>query len=261
MPRRAGDRPSGGSERPATKTGPANDKGPLGRTPPDASDERSLQLRSSLLLFGIAGLLACLLTFGLLAQVIQRQELDALDRFASPFLHGLASPPLDFLMNAATFVGTDVTLIAIAAVVTVWLFWRGRRRESTFIVAVLGGSVIANLAMKLFFHRARPMLPWAHVLPDYSFPSGHSMNSLALGLALTFAVWRILGTRWGVVALAIAVIASLTIGVSRIYLGYHYLTDVVGGFLAAILWVAFVVGVFRLTRLAGLQRLVGRPSP
>jgi undecaprenyl-diphosphatase len=115
--------------------------------------------------------------------------------------------------------------------------------------------------MKLFFHRPRPVLPWAHVLPDYSFPSGHSMNSLALGLALAIVIWRIRGPRWGVAAVAAAALASLIIGTSRIYLGYHYLTDVVAGFAAAILWVAIVVGVFRAeVAWRGRRSAVARPG-
>lgn len=223
----------------------SRDKGPLGRTPADASAGQSTTWRSILLVIGLVGLFVCLLVLGLLAQMVQRQEADALDAFATPFLHAMASPGLDALMNAATFIGSDFTLVPIAVAIAVVLFWRGRRRESLFLAAVLGGSLVANLAMKLFFHRPRPVLAWAHVLPDYSFPSGHSMNSLALGLAVAIVAWRILGARWGVAAVVGAVLLSLTIGASRIYLGYHYLTDVVGGFVAAILWLAIVVGVFR----------------
>jgi undecaprenyl-diphosphatase len=122
---------------------------------------------------------------------------------------------------------------------------RGRRRETIFVVVALAGSLIVNETMKLFFHRPRPVLAWAHVQPDYSFPSGHSMNSLVLGLALAIVVWRLAGVRPGVVAVAGAIVLSLLIGLSRIYLGYHYFTDVVAGFAAGILWVAIVVAVFR----------------
>lgn len=221
--------------------------GPLGQTPPGASEERSIPRRTFLLAVGIVGLFGCLVILGVLGEIVARQEADALDTFATPFVHGLASPPLDALMNAATFLGSDPIIVPLALAVSIALLWFGRRREGLFVLAVLGGSVLVNLAMKLFFHRPRPVLAWAHVLPDYSFPSGHSMNSLALGLALGLVVWRMLGPRWGIGALVVAILASFTIGISRIYLGYHYLTDVVGGFAAAILWVAIVLGVFRAT--------------
>jgi undecaprenyl-diphosphatase len=227
---------------------PAGRKGPLGPAPPDATSKSGLRWRGLLLGLGLIGLLACVLVLALLAEVVQARERDALDAFASPFFHGLASPPLDALMNAATFLGYDTTLVPIALVLGAALAWAGRRREALFLAVVLGGSLLVDSAMKLFFHRPRPALPWAHVLPDYSFPSGHSMNSLALGLALSLIAWRLFGPRVGALAVGLAILVSLTIGVSRIYLGYHYATDVIGGFASAILWVAFVVGVFRASR-------------
>jgi undecaprenyl-diphosphatase len=71
------------------------------------------------------------------------------------------------------------------------------------------------------------------------------MNSTVFYLALALVVWRLLGARWGSVATVLAVTLAVLIGLSRIYLGYHYLTDVVGGLTAGILWLAIVVAVFR----------------
>ncbi|HYM82590.1 MAG TPA: phosphatase PAP2 family protein [Candidatus Dormibacteraeota bacterium] len=223
----------------------ASARGPLGAAPRTAATEEGLRSRGPLLGLGLIGLLACVLVLAFLASIVQSQERDALDTFASPFFHGLASPPLDLLMNAVTFLGSDPVIIPLAVVVAAALLVAGRRVEALFLAVVLGGSVVVNLAMKLFFHRPRPALPWSHVLPDYSFPSGHSMDSLALGLALALIAWRIFGPRVGIAAVTIAILVSLTIGISRIYLGYHYATDVIGGFLSAILWVAFVAAVFR----------------
>jgi undecaprenyl-diphosphatase len=227
---------------------PAGRRGPLGPTPPDAGDAQSNRWRTALLALGMTGLLVCLLVLGSLAAIVQNQEEDALDTMATPFLHRLASPGLDLVMNIATFLGSDPSLVAIAVVAGGCLVRLGRRREALFVGLTLGGSIVLNLAMKTFFHRARPALPWAHVLPDYSFPSGHSMNSMAVGLALGIVAWRIAGPRWGLASLAVAVVVSLTIGASRIYLGYHYFTDVAAGFTAAILWVVVVVAVLRASR-------------
>ncbi len=238
----------------ASRRDPMGRAGPLGPAPADATTEGGLKWRGLVIGLGLIGLLACVLVLALIATTVQSKEHDVLDTFASPFFHSLASPPLDALMNAATFLGYDITLVPIALAAGVALAWAGRRREALFLAVALGGSLIVNDAMKLFFHRPRPTLPWAHVLPDYSFPSGHSMNSLALGLALSIIAWRLFGPRVGAIAVTAAVLVSLTIGVSRIYLGYHYATDVIGGFLSAILWVAFVVGVFRASRERGSLR-------
>jgi undecaprenyl-diphosphatase len=217
--------------------------------------DRGLAARQlALLVIGLVGLLGCLLVFGLLAEDVRAQEASALDALATPFLHSLASPTLDALMNFATFLGSDLTILPILVVVTAYLIWKGHRREAVFLLVALGGSVLANATMKLFFHRARPALPWAIVLPDFSFPSGHSMNSMVFYVGLALVVWRLRGARWGVAATVVAVVLAILIGISRIYLGYHYLTDVVGGFAAGLLWLAFVIAVFR-----GHALLFGRP--
>jgi undecaprenyl-diphosphatase len=72
------------------------------------------------------------------------------------------------------------------------------------------------------------------VLTDYSFPSGHTMNAVVFYLALALVIWSIRGRRAGLAAMAVAIIIALGVGTSRIYLGYHYLTDVVAGLLAGI---------------------------
>src|SRR5512135_2864234 len=112
--------------------------GPLGRTPPDVSDVRSVRWRALLLAVGLVGLFACLVVLGVLAEVVARQEADALDTFATPFFHRLASPPLDALMNAATFLGSDPTIILVAIAVSGGLLWFRRRREALFVLVVLG---------------------------------------------------------------------------------------------------------------------------
>jgi undecaprenyl-diphosphatase len=84
------------------------------------------------------------------------------------------------------------------------------------------------------------------VLPDYSFPSGHSMNGVVFYVALALIAWSVFGRRVGLVSMIIAGVLAFGIGVSRIYLGFHYLTDVVGGWLAGIVWLLVVGAVFRL---------------
>lgn len=204
---------------------------------------------------GFLGLLACLVVLGLLAASIRETELNALDTLATPYLHGLASPALDQLMNAATFAGSNLVIPPLFAVAVAWLAVLHRPREALFLAIASGGSLVLNELLKLFFQRPRPQLAWAHVLPDYSFPSGHTMNSLVFYTALALVLWSLRGRRTGLVALAAAIVLTLVIGVSRIYLGYHYFTDVAGGLLAGTAWLLIVAGTFRAGPLSRLGRM------
>src|SRR5439155_9760708 len=101
-----------------------------------------------------------------------------------------------------------------------------------FLLLALGGSMLIDFIMKRIFERPRPKLDYASVLPDYSFPSGHAMTGVAFYVAIALIAWSVFGRRVGLIATVAAAVLAFGIGVSRIYLGYHYLTDVVGGWLA-----------------------------
>jgi undecaprenyl-diphosphatase len=206
------------------------------------------------LVTGFIALIACLVVLGSLADSIREQEVNALDTLATPFLHGLASPVLDRIMNAATFMGSNLVIPPLFAIAVIWLAWLHRFREALFLAIAIGGSLVLTETMKLFFHRPRPQLDWAQVLPDYSFPSGHTMNSVVFYLALAVVLWSVRGRRAGLAALTIGIALSLLIGVSRIYLGYHYFTDVAGGLLAGTVWLLVVAGAFQSGPLWGLWR-------
>ena len=229
--------------------------GTRSRGPLRSSVSAPVRTASVTVVGGFVGLVACLVVLGLLAESIRDKELSALDTFASPFLHGLASPALDNIMQAATFLGSNLVippLFLLAEVVLVVALHRPR--EALFLGIASGGSLALNETMKLFFARPRPQLAWAPVLPDYSFPSGHTMNSLAVYVALAVVLWSVRGRRVGLASLAAAITLTLVIGVSRIYLGYHYLTDVVGGLLAGTAWLLIVAAAFRTGPLSRLGR-------
>lgn len=211
-----------------------------------------LSPRSWLVIGGrFAALFGALLLLGVIADEIREQEAIALDVAATPFLHGLASPAFDAVMVTITALGSTFVVGPLFVLALAWLIWRRHGGEARFLAAAVVGSVALNEILKLIFHRSRPQLEWAVVLPEFSFPSGHSMNSLAFYGALAAIVWAVRGRRAGSIAAIIGGILVLLIGMSRIYLGYHYLTDVAGGFLAAAVWLAIAY--------AGLMK--GRHDP
>lgn len=199
------------------------------------------------LVVGFVAALIGLLVYGFVAVSFSDQEFHALDTFASPFLHSLSSPGLDALMTAITTLGTSPVILLVSVGVIAVLLAQRRRARAAFLATAVIGSVLLDGALKVIVHRARPVLPWAHVQPDYSFPSGHTMNGTVLCLALALLVWVAHGRRAGGIAVIGALALSLAIGFSRVYLGYHYVSDVVGGMAAGIAWILVVALAFEVT--------------
>lgn len=210
-------------------------------TPPETPDKLGVIHLAA----GFVIALFAMLFFGYLADRVYAQEVFALDTYANPFLHSIASPPLDAVMNGITSLGSVEIVGAFFVLAVVLLLYYGRREEALFLTVATGGSVALNGTMKVIVERPRPALPWAHVLPDYSFPSGHSMNSFVFYVAIALIIWGAYGRRIGAVAVTVALLIALAVGLSRIYLGYHYLSDVLGGFAAGLAWLSIVVIAFQ----------------
>lgn len=195
---------------------------------------------------GAMTFLVCLVGFGLIAWLVSQPGIPPIDTATTVFLHGLASPTLDALMDAATFLGSSPVLAAVVGLAVVLLVVRRRRVEAVFIVIALVGTLVLNDGLKLLFQRQRPGFDWAEVWPETGFPSGHSMNSFVVYLAIVLVIWRLRGRRVGIVALVLAIVLAVSVGISRIYLGAHWLSDVIGGYLAGALWLLLLVAAWAL---------------
>ncbi|HEU0244229.1 MAG TPA: phosphatase PAP2 family protein [Candidatus Limnocylindrales bacterium] len=197
------------------------------------------------LAIGVGVVAALVVGLGLLARVVQDQEVNALDTFASPFVHSFASPVVDALMTGASTLGSVPSLLVLAALTAVLALSRRRPGLAGLVVVASVGVVLVNEVLKRVVARPRPKLDWAAVYPDYSFPSGHTMDSIVVLVAVAFVAWALFGRRVGIVATCVAIGLALLIGFSRIYLGAHYLTDVIGGYIAGAIWLIAVVWAFR----------------
>jgi undecaprenyl-diphosphatase len=106
----------------------------------------------------------------------------------------------------------------------------------------VGGAALINFLAKQAFGRVRPEL-WISRVQEttYSFPSGHAMSTMAVAAALTFLLWK---TRWKWLMLAGGAAFVLMVGLSRVYWGVHYPSDILAGWAASIAWVAGVKMIF-----------------
>ena len=206
---------------------------------------KGVRLATGTLVAGLVGLVASLLVLGFIADEIHEQEALALDAWATPFLHSIASPGLDAVMNTLTTLGSALVVVPLLLVAAALLLVNRRPGAALFLVVLVAGARIVDATMKVLFERPRPKLDYATVLPDYSFPSGHSMTGVVFYVGLALVLWSIFGRRIGLPATVLAAVLALGIGISRIYLGYHYLSDVGGGLLAGIAWLLVVAYAFR----------------
>ncbi|WMX54669.1 phosphatase PAP2 family protein [Peribacillus sp. R9-11] len=188
-----------------------------------------------------------LIGFSIMAFTISAYELLNFDRAVISFVQGLESPFLTTIMKVFTFIGSSSSIIILSLLVLFYLYKVLKHRlELVLFSAVVVGSTLLNLILKLFFQRARPDLHRLIEIGGYSFPSGHAMNAFTLYGILTFLLWRHISTMWGRTLLILfSVMMILTIGISRIYLGVHYPSDIIGGYLASGCWLAISIWVFQ----------------
>lgn len=151
------------------------------------------------------------------------------------YLHQHVSPQRDRLMILITHLGSGWSIIALAIVIALFFTAYKRRREAAFLLLAVGGAAVLGEIVKIIVQRPRPHL-WLSSAPEfgYSFPSEHSMVSMAFVLALIVLLGQ---TRWRWCAIIAGSIAVLAVGLSRLYLGVHYPSDVLGAWCASMAWV------------------------
>lgn len=197
-----------------------------------------LELGLGLLLALLAGIL-----FAWLGDEVLEGDTQAADEQLRSLVRSIASPWLTEVMVAASVWGAPRRLALPAVVAIVVFLARGWPRGAILVAVTLLGAGALDGGLKLFFGRARPVAFFDHYpSPEsFSFPSGHALFATAFFGGTAILLWGRLTHPAS--RIAVAVVASaliLLIGFSRIYLGVHYPTDVVGGYAAGTVWVAAV---------------------
>jgi undecaprenyl-diphosphatase len=149
-------------------------------------------------------------------------------------VHSFASPQMDVFATTVTKFGVFWGVFPVASAIALLLLLRRRWRSLTYLLTTLFGSIIINRTAKVLLHRVRPHL-WQSPSPelDYGFPSGHAMSSMTLVAALLILTWN---SRWRLPVAVIGGVFVLTIGWTRLYLGVHYPSDILAGWMVSIAW-------------------------
>jgi membrane protein DedA with SNARE-associated domain/membrane-associated phospholipid phosphatase len=211
------------------------------------------------LTLGLVAAAGCLWLFGGLAEdVVTNDPLVRFDRAVADYLHASATPALTTFFLIVTAFGSIGAVALLGVLVAAFL---ARRRQwfllGTWVAAVVGSAVLNRLLKELF---ARPRPFFEHPLlveTSYSFPSGHAMESLVVyGMLSYFAVLALKTWRAQVAVIFAAALLVLLIGLSRMYLGVHYFSDVAAGYAAGGLWLsALVTGAETIRRARHESRL------
>ena len=186
--------------------------------------------------------------FGELAEEILEGHGLPFDEPILRWFHAHATPARDRWVAALTKFGgpmpMPMVVCEVVAVAALLVF--RKRREAEFLAIAGGGAALLNVIAKLIFSRQRPQL-WETIVTEksFSFPSGHSIGSMSFAAALTLLAWR---TRWRWPVAIGAMFFAITIGLTRLYLGVHYPSDVAAGWCAALVWVGGVYTIQRWRR-------------
>ncbi len=164
-------------------------------------------------------------------------------------IHSTTSPQLDAFAITLTKLGAYWGVFPLSVVILLILAFRRQWRFLIYALITFLGSVIIVRTAKLILQRVRPSL-WESPAPesDFGFPSGHAMGSVTFAIVLIILTWN---TRWRWLTVIGGIVFAIAISWTRMYLGVHYPSDIIAGWMASIAW---AVGVFLVIRPHRSQR-------
>lgn len=193
-----------------------------------------LRLHGLRILLVFIGVLLPLWGFGELAEDLREGEAFFFDAPLLNAAHTLGNRGFDHFFVVTSALGYQWGVVPFNMLMVLWLGFKRWMREGLFAGVAVIGSALLNLGTKQLFARERPTL-WDSIAPEstYSFPSGHAMGSMTLAWVLVLLAWH---TRWRVPVLIGALAFTVLVGLSRVYLGVHYPSDILAGWAAASIW-------------------------
>lgn len=223
---------------------------------------RQSEVAFALMMHIIFGLLLCAVCIIFLLKmsddILEKQALD-FDTTIRTTVYAWRSPQLTSLMMNFTFLGSATFLVLGSALFMAYLFVK-RKKDALIFFIIFYSTALLNTLLKLFFQRPRPdLMPLVHE-NSYSFPSGHAMNSSVFYIALSYFVWRHTRKWW--LALLVSLLAALLIfciGLSRVYLGAHYPSDVIAGYLTGVVWFTMMIALEKTIIFARLYKAAYKP--
>jgi len=177
--------------------------------------------------------------------VLSHEPLTVADAQLSTWLHAQGSPCVTSAMRVATSFGSTLTVTCIAVALSLYLLWRRHLYWLAALVLSVPGGALLNRLLKYAFHRARPHFDDPILtLTGYSFPSGHTMMASVLyGVVAAYLCAHTPDWRGRALIIVAASVLIALVAFSRIYLGAHYLSDVLGAMAEGLAWLSLCLTV------------------
>ena len=189
------------------------------------------------ILIGIFLSIFSFLIFIKIGRDVFQNELVNLDTNISSFIFNFRSPLLTEIMTIISFFGSGIFLITASLVIILFLSIRNHKKEGVLFSFILLMGFIINNLLKILTKRPRPDVSPLLFEPTYSFPSGHSMNAFVFYASISYFIFHFTkNKKLAILISAFSIILIFLIGISRIYLGVHFPTDVIAGFIGGFWW-------------------------
>jgi undecaprenyl-diphosphatase len=209
--------------------------------------------------FLVAGaIIAIVATMGFaeLAEHVLAGGTQAFDVAILQWLHAHQSPLLTSIMIEMTYLGTGTVVITVVGVAALFLWHTEHKHSARLLLAATIGNILLNGALKLVYHRPRPsVFAWQTTAVSSSFPSGHAMSATVVYGTVAYLLMRLQKHTWAkMMTLSGAIILILLICLTRLYLGVHYPSDVLGGIIVGLAWAAFCMATLEASLALGRRR-------
>ena len=182
------------------------------------------------------GIIIVISLFIILTASVYFDWIDPIDNAVASFMLGLRSDKLTNIMTIITNIGSSYSLSCMSIIIFIVSIIRTRKPSFTIMINLVSVFLISQL-FKLIFHRGRPNDIYLTYVHGYSYPSGHTMVSTAYFLVLSYLICqKIKNKALKVMVNVISLLLIVLIALSRLYLGVHYLSDIIAGYLLAALY-------------------------
>lgn len=195
-------------------------------------------------------LVVVILGFTILTLLAKQRDYFKSDLYFTLFIQSFNPFWFDALMRFVTILGNMSTVVILVALLALYGYMIGKRHAPLMLIASASGGLVVSLFIKILIARPRPDPLLINQIGDFvkpdSFPSGHVLGAVSLyGFLLYIAYTQLKKNQARKLIIGVCILVIFLMGLSRIYLGAHWFSDVLGAYLIGFTWLSFVVFIYQ----------------